>query len=137
MSLFSEVNFLIVIPLLALWTLGGWLILARTFDLAPAERGLMGLGVGLTVGALLSNLLARFLPTAAAFWLAALLTVAIGAALAWPLKRDLFPREAFQPAQWILFFAFVIVFTLISRGLGIFDDYQNLPQISSMVLGDI
>jgi hypothetical protein len=137
MYLLSELNFLIVIPLLALWALGGWLILARTFDLSPAERGLAGLGVGLTVGALLSNLLARFLPTTAAFWLAAVLTAALGAALSWPLKRDLFPREAFQPGRWLLFAFFVFAFTLMERGLGIFDDHQNLPQISSMALGDI
>ena len=137
MYLFSELNFLIVIPLLALWALGGWLILARTFDLNPTERGLAGLGVGLTVAALLSNLLARFLPTTAAFWLAALLTVALGTALSWPLKRDMFPPEAFQPGQWLLFAFIVFVFTLMGRGLGIFDDHQNLPQISSMALGDI
>jgi hypothetical protein len=143
MYLFSEINFLVVIPLLTLWALGGWLILARAFDLAPAERGLMGLGVGLTVSALLSNLLARFLPSMVAFWLAAVLTVAIGFALSWPLtgplqgKRDLFPREAFHPGQWIVFAFFVFVFTLMGRGLGIFDDHQNLPQVSSMALGDI
>lgn len=169
MYLFSELNFLIVIPLLALWALGGWLILARTFDLGPAERGLAGLGVGLTVGTLLSNLLARFLPTTAAFWLAAVLTVGLGLALAFtplssprppfipPILRNpaklggeeggaenggseggaLFPREAFQPGQWLLFAGFVFVFTLMGRGLGIFDDHQNLPQISSMALGDI
>jgi hypothetical protein len=137
MYLFSEINFLVVILLLALWTLGGWLILARTFNLAPEERGLIGLGVGLTVSTLLSNLLARFLPTTAAFWLAAVLTVAIGLVLAWPLKRDLFPHDSFQPGQWAVFLIFVFVFTLMGRGLGIFDDHQNLPQISSMALGDI
>jgi hypothetical protein len=137
MYLFSEINFLVIIPLLLLWALGGWLILARTFDLPPAERGLAGLGLGLTMATLFSNLLARFLPTTVAFWLAAALTVAIGAAMAWPFKRDLFQREALKPAQWLIFAFFVFVFTLIGRGLGIFDDYQNLPQISSMALGDI
>jgi hypothetical protein len=143
MYLFSELNFLVVIPILLLWALGGWLILARTFDLNPAERGLAGLAVGLTVGTLFSNLLARFLPTPVAFWLAAGLTVVLGAALAWPLtgpfqgKRDLFPVGAFQPGQWLLFAFFVVVFTMMGRGLGIFDDHQNLPQISSMALGDI
>ncbi len=137
MYLFSEINFLVALPLLILWMLGGWLILARAFNLSPAERGLAGLGVGLTVAALLSNLLARFLPTTVAFWLAAVLTVVIGLALAWPIKRDLFPREAFQPGHWLVFAFLVIILTLIGRGLGIFDDYQNLPQISSMALGDI
>jgi hypothetical protein len=147
MYLFSELNVFSVILLLALWALGGWLMVARAFDLYPSERGLVGLGVGLTTATLLANLLGRFMPTAMAFWLAAVLTVAIGMALAWPLtrapdtvpagQRDLFPKEAFQPGQWFLFFVFVFVFTLIGRGLGIFDDYQNLPQISSMARGDI
>src|SRR5688572_22518082 len=137
MYLFSELNFFSLILLLALWALGGWLIVARIFDLEPHERGLIGLGVGLTIATLLANILARFLPTTAAFWLAAALTPGLGAVLAWPLKRELFPKEAFQPAQWALFGLAVFFFTLIGRGLGIFDDYQNLPQISSMALGDI
>src|SRR5258706_3358012 len=154
MYLFSELNFFPLILLLALWALGGWLIVARLFDLHPSERGLIGLGVGLTTATLLSNLVARFpserdigtvwqlplgqvLPTSAAFWLAAVLRVSLGVALAWPLKRDLFPKEAFQPGQWLLFFVFVFVFTLMGRGWVFFDDYKNLPQISSMAVGDI
>ncbi|MGC1379115.1 MAG: hypothetical protein WA821_22995 [Anaerolineales bacterium] len=137
MYLFSEINFLPLILLLALWTLGGWLITARIFDLPTRERGLISLAVGLTLGTWFANWLARFMPTTFAFWGAALLTVVIGVALAWPLTRDLFPKEAFQPAQWLTFLAAVFVFTLIGRGLGIFDDYQNLPQLSSMALGDI
>jgi hypothetical protein len=137
MYLFSEINFLPLILLLTLWALGGWLITARVFDLPARERGLVSLAVGLTLGTWFANWLARFMPTTLACWGAALLTVALGVALAWPLKRDLFPKEAFQPAQWLTFIAAVFIFTLIGRGLGIFDDYQNLPQLSSMALGDI
>ena len=137
MYLFSEINFIPLILLLALWTLGGWLITARIFDLPARERGLIALAVGLTLGTWFANGLARFMPTTFAFWGAALLTVAIGMVLAWPLRRDLFPKEAFQPAQWLTFLVAVFVFTLLGRGLGIFDDYQNLPQLSSMALGDI
>src|SRR5687767_13009836 len=103
MYLFSELNFFTLILLLALWALGGWLIVARTFDLYAHERGLIGLGIGLTTATLLANLLARFVPVAFAFWGAALLTVLIGVALAWPFKRELFAREAFQPTQWVTF----------------------------------
>jgi hypothetical protein len=143
MYLFSELNFFSLILLLGLWAFGGWLVVARAFDLHPAERGLIGLGVGLTIATLLANLLGRFMPTSVAFWLAAILTVAIGLALAWPLmrtvqgKQELFTKEAFRPAHWLIFAVAVFAFTLIGRGLGIFDDYQNLPQISSMALGDI
>ena len=137
MYLFSELNILPVLFLLALWTLGGWLMLARTFDLPAAERGLLGLGLGLVTGTWLANWLARFLAPNLAFWGAALLTVAIGLALAWPIKRDLFPRKAFQPGQWALFLVFVFIFTLIGRGFAFFDDHQNLPPVSIMALNFI
>jgi hypothetical protein len=137
MYLFSELNFIPLFLLLATWAFGGWLITARVFDLPARERGLVSLGIGLVLGTWLANWLARFMPTPLAFWGAALLTVAFGAALAWPLKRDLFPKEAFQPGQWLLFFVFVFVFTLIGRGFGFFDDHQNLPPVSIMATGDI
>lgn len=138
MYLFTELNFFPFVILLALWSLGGWLIVSRIFDLDPAERPWIGLGVGLTVATLLANILARFLPTTIAFWLSALLIMGIGLALTWPLNlRETFMRENLQPGRWLLFILAVFVFTLIGRGLGIFDDYQNLPQIPSMALGDI
>ena len=138
MYLFNELNFIPLLFLLALWTFGGWLIVSRIFDLHPSERPWIGLSVGLTVSTLLANGLARFLPTVAAFWLAALLTVGLGLVLARPLKpREWLTRENIQPGRWLLFVLGVFVFTLIGRGLGIFDDYQNLPQIPSMALGDI
>jgi hypothetical protein len=137
MYLFSELNFFSLILLLALWALGGWLIVARIFDLHAHERGVIGLSIGLTIATLLANLLARFVPATFAFWGAALLTVVIGVALARPFKRELFAREAFQPLQWVILILAVFVFTLIGRGLGFFDDQQNLPQLSSMALGDV
>ena len=145
MYLFSELELIPLIALLMLWAVGGYLITARAFDLStrwgqsgyPHERGLVSLGIGLTLGTWLANWLARFMPTTLAFWGAALLTVAIGVALAWPLKRDLFPKEAFQPAQWLIFILAVFVFTLIGRGFGFFDDHQNLPPVSIMATGDI
>ena len=49
MYLFSELNFLPLMLLLALWALGGWLLVSRIFDLPASERMWIGLGVGLTV----------------------------------------------------------------------------------------
>lgn len=137
MYLLSELNLVPALLLLALWALGGWLMLARTFDLPAHERGLLGLGLGLVTGTWLANWLARFLPPGLAFWGAALLTVGLGLALAWPLKRDLFSREAFQPGQWAIFIVFVVIFTLIGRGFAFFDDHQNLPPVSIMAAGDV
>lgn len=136
MYLFSELNFLPLVLLLALWALGGWLITAR-INLPARERGLVSLGIGLLLGTWFANWLGRFMPTTPAFWGAALLTVILGVALAWPLKRDLFPKEAFQPGQWLIFLITVFVFTLIGRGFGFFDDHQNLPPVSIMATGDI
>jgi hypothetical protein len=137
MYLLSELNVLPLLLLLALWALGGWLITAGTFNLPAHERGLVSLGLGLVLGTWLANLLARFMPPTFAFWGAALLTVALGIVLAWPLKRDLFPRESFQPSQWLLFACAVLIFTLIGRGFGFFDDHQNLPAVSIMATGDV
>ena len=137
MYIFSELNFLPLIVLLALWTFGGWLITARLFNLPARERGLISLGLGLVMGTWFANWLGRLMPTSLAFWGAGVLTVAIGVALAWPMRRELFPREAFQPAQWLMFILAVFVFTLIGRGFGFFDDHQNLPPVSIMATGDI
>ena len=137
MYLFSELSLVPLLVLLALWTLGGWLIAAGAFHLPPRERGLVGLGLGLALGTWLANLLGHFLPATLAFWGAALLLVALGLAFAWPLKREDFPRESFQPAQWFLFFVFVVIFTLIGRGFGFFDDHQNLPMVSALATGDL
>lgn len=140
MYLLSELSPLTLLVLLALWAIGGRLLLAR-LELPTHERGLLGLGVGLTFSTLLANLTARFLPTVAAFWLAAILTLAIGVILSWPLKsrstQPLSPRSNHQFLLWLAFLTLAFFLTLIGRGLGIFDDYQNLTQLSSMALGDI
>ncbi len=153
MYLVSELNLFSALLLLALWTLGGWLITARSFNLPANERGLVSLGVGLVTGTWLANWLARFLPPDAAFWGAALLTVTLGLAMAWPVTRDLLSptagssansstrisnlKEIFQPGTWVLFIFFVIVFTLIGRGFAFFDDHQNLAPVSIMATGDV
>lgn len=136
MYLFSEMNVFIVLLLLFLWGLGGWLVILR-LRLAAHEQALIGLGVGLTVSALLANFLARWLPTEAAFWAAGILPVLIGLAVSRKALQELVTRQAWDPVFWLAFLLAVFFFTLIGRGLGLFDDYQNLPQVSSMALGDI
>lgn len=137
MYLFSELDRIPLLLLLALWIAGGYLITARIFTLPARERGLVSLGIGMVLSTWFANVLARFMPTTLAFWGAALLTIVIGIGLAWPLKRDLFPKEALQPGQWLIFMIAVFVFTLIGRGFGFFDDHQNLPPVSIMAAGDI
>jgi len=135
MYLFSELSFLPFLLLLGLWT-GGGAGLLRGFDLSARERLPLGLGLGLTVSTLLANWLGRVLPTEAAFWLAAALPC-----LAWlpVFGGEKFKTSEIRPALTgmaaLLVSAFF--FTLLGRGLGIFDDYQNLPQVSSLALGDL
>jgi len=138
MYLFSELQIIPLLFLFLLWGLGGWLLTLRWFDLEPGERGFIGFGLGLVIANCFANFLARILPMAIAFWVAALLTLALGILSALPLKPEFFPsRVNIQWGKWLLFAMSVIIFTLIGRGLGMLDDFQNLPVASLMSTGDI
>ena len=138
MYLFSELEILPLLLLFLLWGTGGWLMTLRWFDLEPHERGLIGFGIGLVVANWLGNFTARFLPMPAAFWAAAWLTVALGIVSAGPLNREQLPQwRNIKLSTWLIFTAAVLVFTWIGRGLGMLDDFQNLPLSSLMATGDI
>ena len=138
MYLFSELQILPLLLLFLLWGVGGWLMTLRWFDLEPHERGFIGFGIGLVVANWLGNFLVRVLPISIAFWAAAFLTVGLGLASAWPWKRELLPpRLSMQWSRWLMFGVAVVIFTLIGRGLGMLDDFQNLPLSSLMATGDI
>jgi hypothetical protein len=54
------------------------------------------------------------------------------------LNRDLLlPGLKVSWSKWLLFISAAMVFTLIGRGLGMLDDFQNLPLASLMATGDI
>ena len=138
MYLFRELQILPLLLLFLLWGVGGYLMTLRWFDLEPHERGFLGFGIGLVVGNWVGNFTARILPMSIAFWASALLTLALGLAAAWPWKRELFPqRRKVSWSTWLTFLAAVLLFTLIGRGLGMLDDFQNLPLSSLMATGDI
>jgi hypothetical protein len=137
MYLYHEVEWLPLLALLALWAAGGWLVAARLFDLEPGERSVVGFGLGLTLSTWLANLLVHVLPPTIATWGAATVTLAAGALLAYPMRREL--RSMFVPTwgQWALLLGLSLLFTLVGRGLAVQDDYQNLPILSRMAAGDI
>jgi len=137
MYLFREFNLLPVLIMAGSWYAGGWLISARLFDLKPAERHLIGFGIGMTVSIWLENLLAYVLPVPLVFWVSILATLGLGVALAWSIRKELRGMFSFDWGQWLLFAFLVFLFTLINRGLAIFDDYAYLPSISLMSAGDI
>lgn len=112
-------------------------MLIRTFDIPERERGLLGFGVGLVVSNWLVNFFARLMPFSSACWLAAGLTLAGGIALAWPLEKGYIGKWIQNWRQWLLVAVLTFLFTLIGRGLSIYDDFQNLPMTSLIATGEV
>ena len=137
MYLFSDLSIFPLLLLFTLWGIGGWLMLSRHFEVPLNERGLIGFGLGLVISNMLVNFTARWMPLATACWLAGLLAVALGVLMAWPLGKESLKGFKFIWKQWLWFALATWLFTLIGRGLAIFDDYQNLPAVSIMATGDI
>jgi len=137
MYLFSDLSIFPLLVLFVLWGIGGWLMLSRQFDVSPNERGLVGFGLGLIISNMLVNFFVRWIPLTTASWLAALATIALGILMAWPFEKELLKGFSFRWKQWLWIALATWLFTLIGRGLAIFDDYQNLPTVSIMATGDI
>jgi len=151
MYLLNELNIFPTFLLIIIWLAGGWLIAFRLFDLHPRERGLVGLGIGMVMSTWLSNFTARILPLPLAFWVSGIIVFVFGIFINWRFRRELFSklrdpinslrasflRGEFFWGQWLTFIFLAIFFTLINRGLAIFEDYQNLPVMSVMATGQI
>jgi hypothetical protein len=118
-----------------LWLAGGWMLAASLFRLRRCETAMVGLGIGLVVQAWLTNLLVHGLPYMTAIWSSAVLVFMVGVACAVIFRHNLDIHVSLS--QWLLLGLLSLLFYAIGRGLGIFDDYQNLPTISLMATGDI
>ena len=122
-----------------LWLAGGILIIHSLFNIKNEEKLLLGAAAGLVLENWLANIISRLVEVQVGFWLAPVFIFVIGVFLAYKsgeyknlsLRKIFFSVEAF----WLL--TLVIFFTLIGRGLPIFDDFQNLPTISRMAAGDV
>lgn len=123
--------------LCALWAAGGVLIINHSFRLKLPERLIAGIAAGFLIFIVLSNLLAQVVSLTFAYWSAAFLLLLTGILLTWFSRKKL--ELNFSKGWPQLFFLAVIIvgFTMILRGLAIFDDYYHLPMISVMATGDI
>ncbi|MBI9045459.1 MAG: hypothetical protein JEZ06_13290 [Anaerolineaceae bacterium] len=136
-------NFLEVFILLvwiALWILGGIWIAKRTFNLRRNEQVMVGVAVGLTLENFLANLIGHFIDVPFAFWLSAGLVFFTGILFSLSeIKKDklFFFRIPIYPLQWVLLILLTYSFFMMGRGLGLLDDFQNLPIASFIATGDI
>ena len=129
---------LALIPFFILFTIGGWLIATHAFKLKSRERIVVGFGLGLVLTLWFSNLLGRWLPPQITFWCAAGLALLLGLLSTIWSDRPFLDKKDLQAWPLLLFFmGITLLFTLMGRGLGIFDDRKNLSIISTMAAGDI
>ncbi len=135
-SVLEIASFLIIC---ALWAAGGLLIVSHSFHLKARERLAAGLAAGFLLFIVLSNLLAQILPLTVAYWSCAGIIFLMGLLVALLAKKGQHINlKSFSGWRHIVVFAAVILgFTLILRGLAIFDDYYHLPMISVMATGDL
>ena len=123
----------------ALWGAGGWLLVMHAFKLRRGESLVAGLAAGLLLFIVIGNLAAQILPLTAAFWAAAALILAVGAAAAWrePNRFQVWRDELHAWPQLLALAGLIALFELINHGLAIFDDYHNLPLLSVIASGDV
>lgn len=137
----SYLDVLIWLALTALWGGGGWLLAVYLFRCRVKESGPIGLAIGLTTFITLANLCANFLSLTAAYWISALLLALSGCVFWLRERRQTHPQEPLLGALkgWRYMLALLlltVLFTAINRGLSIFDDYHNLPLVSTIAAGD-
>jgi hypothetical protein len=122
-----------------LWAIGGWLLVSHSFHLKQRENLIAGFAAGFLLLIVLSNLGAQILPLPCAYWASASLIFLSGIGLALFSKRvRRISLDSLRGWPHIVMLGVVTLgFTLVLRGLAIFDDYYHLPMISVMATGDI
>jgi hypothetical protein len=137
----SYLDVLIWLVLSALWGAGGWLLAVNLFRSQVKESGPIGLAIGLTIFITLTNLFTNFIPLTAAYWISSLLLALSGIAFWLRERRQIHPPGPLLDASkgWrylLVLLLLTVLFTAINRGLSIFDDYHNLPLVSTIATGD-
>lgn len=115
------------------------MIIISLFSVNSEEKLLLGAAAGLVLENWLANILSRLVGVQWGFWLAPLFVFLTGALIAYKSGeyKNLSLRKIFLTVEAFWLLALIILFTMIGRGLPIFDDFQNLPTISRMAAGDV
>lgn len=129
---------LAIVLLLVATGAGGWLLAGRAFELASRERLVIGIGLGLVLMTWTANVLGHWLPPLTAFLLSGGLVLAAGMASSLRRGERRVQGRDLQAWPWLLTLAaLALAFTLMGRGLAVFDDRKALSIISTMAAGDI
>ena len=121
------------------WLIGGILIISNLFAINENEILYLGAATGLVLENWLANLLGQIINPEIGFWLAPGLVLLTGVILEYKLKyfqKHKFKKILFTTSSF-WFITALVLFSLIGRGLPIFDDFQNLPTVSRLAAGDI
>ena len=118
--------------------IGGWLLATHTLRVRGRERLVAGLALGVVLYTVLCNLLAYLMGSTWAFILAAFVVLGLGLGSAWKSKKPWLDPDDLQAwLQVLIIFIIGAVFTLMLRGLAIWDDYHNLPVVSTIAAGNL
>ena len=135
----SWVDIASFLVLCILWAVGGLLITSHGFHLKRREKLVTGIATGFILFIVLSNLLAQVVPLSIAYWAAGALIFLTGLVL-YLFSKEKSWLDLRLLREWphlIILLVIILGFTLILRGLAIFDDYYHLPMVSVMATGDI
>lgn len=124
---------------MAIWFLGGYLVVINAFKVRRHETTILGFGVGLILQVWVANWLGHVLEPVPAFWLSAIFILLVGILLTLIFKNHKTALKSinFPLRYWIPFVVILVIFFMIGNGLAIFDDYQNLPVTSYIASGAI
>jgi hypothetical protein len=118
--------------------IGGWLLATHVLRVRGRERLVVGLAIGVVLYTVLCNLLAHIVDSTWAFILAPVVVLGLGFLSALKSKKPWFHLDDLHAwSQVLAIFIIGTVFTLILRGLAIWDDYHNLPIVSTIAAGNL
>jgi hypothetical protein len=133
-------SLLIYLFSLGILILGGWFLATHVVRQPRRDRLLVGIALGLVGSIPLTALLAHWMRLELAWWAASglVLLAGLGAGFRRKGRSWIDPGDIRAAAPSMLaWLALTLVFALINRGLAIYDDYHNLPLISTMAAGDV